>query len=457
MALPGVTTVIKDQFYSLTKALAPTGPLVCAIATRNTPTGSGGVLDLDAYRVYNEQQAINAFGAGSPAHRAFVELVAGGATNIAIVALPAGTTDAQIILEGNVNDARGTNVLNLTDTAFNAAQAAQPDIIVPWGRGGHPYDWNAPGATPNVYEYDATPGNNATAPTPLPFGYSADLLSASGQPMAARIAKLTGGITANSYPCFSVLGVRPYVGSGNNAMENVIASELNAYVQFGNVATGGVAPAAGYTGLYNLASSNTLMGDFGPYLAVVSGEIIPVTYPFDTTLNTFDWGYSNGACMFAAQAAGLAPWIAMTGKVLPNVSKVRYNPTIAQVSVIDSYNICPSDVNFNNQPYWVDAPTFSLPGSDYARLSTIRIIFSAVQAVRQLALQYVGQPASLQVQNAFQTAISSTLRGMITLGALNAADFNVSFFPVTNSAEIDLVLTPAFEIRTVILSISVNF
>lgn len=463
MALPGVTTIIKDQFYTLNKSTPPTGPQVCVIAGRYTASGTGGVLDLDPYRVFNEQQAVNAYGRGSPAHRAYLELVAGGCSNIVIVALPSFATDADLVKEGNVTDVRGSNVLNITDAAFQAAQTSQPDIIVPWGRGGSPLDWTTAGATPNISEFTIIPGStpNLYAPndadtlagdTSLNFGYYADMTSQSGQPMVARVAALTAGITTNSNPCFAVMGVRPYVGQGAYAMENVIASELQNYLQFNNFQS-----VSGLSPLATVASNKTVMGLNGPYVSVVVGESIPVTYPFDTKLGTYDWGYSNSACAYAATCQNLSAWIAPTGKQVGNIVRVRYNPAQSQLASVDSMNFVPLALNFGSVPYWVDAPTFSLADSDYARLTTMRIIFAAVTAVRQIALQFVGQAATLNVQNAFQTAISSALRGMITLGALNAADFNVSFQPAANSAEVDLVLTPAFEIRSVTLSVSVNF
>jgi hypothetical protein len=452
VALPGVTTIIKDQFYSLNKATPPTGPQVCVIAGRNTASGTGGVIDLDPYRIFSEQQAINAFGAGSQAHRAYLELVAGGCSNIVIVALPSFAVDADLVKEGNVTDARGTGVLNITDSAFQAAQTAQPDIIVPWGRGGHPLDWTLTSATPNAYLFDATPGNNTSVPAAPAFGYYADMTSQSGIPMVTRIAQLTAGITSSSSPCFSIMGVRPYVGIGANAMQNVTAAELQNYLAFTNFQSiSGVYPLA------TLAANKSVMGMYGPYVSVVVGESTPVTYPFDQVNGIYDWGYSNSACAYAATCQQLSAWIAPTGKQLSNISAVRYNPAHSQLASVDNMNLVPLALNFSNVPYWVDAPTFSLVGSDYARLTTMRVIFAAVQSVRQISLQFVGQPASLNVQNAFQTAISSALRGMITLGALNAADFNVSFQPAQNSAEVDLVLTPAFEIRSVTLSVSVNF
>ena len=73
MAIPGVKTIIKDRFYSISRSDLPVGPRVVVIAKRTTATGTGNVPDLDAVQVTNEADAITAFGEYSDLHRAFIE------------------------------------------------------------------------------------------------------------------------------------------------------------------------------------------------------------------------------------------------------------------------------------------------------------------------------------------------------------------------------------------------
>jgi hypothetical protein len=65
MALPGVKTVLKDRFYSISRSDLPVGPRVVVIAKRSNAAGTGNVPDLDAVQVTNEADAITAFGNGS--------------------------------------------------------------------------------------------------------------------------------------------------------------------------------------------------------------------------------------------------------------------------------------------------------------------------------------------------------------------------------------------------------
>jgi hypothetical protein len=131
LALPGVSVQIQDRFFALSRTDVPVGPRVCAIAKRSTADATGGVRDLDAYEATSESDVIDAFGENSNLHKAFVELISGGAQRIILVALPSDSvfnhTTATV-----TSSAYGGDVFN---AAFEAAEAAQVDVIVPWGAG----------------------------------------------------------------------------------------------------------------------------------------------------------------------------------------------------------------------------------------------------------------------------------------------------------------------------------
>lgn len=422
MALPGVTTVLQDRFYTISRRDVPSGPNVVAIGYRNTADGTNGVPSLDPFSFQSEQDVINSYGQGSSLHRAYLELVAGGATRISLIALPFGAVDSD--LESTSNYSGLTQ--SLFDAAFDAAEAAQPDIIVPWGRGGHPNEWTTTS--------QSTPDYPAASPAiPPPMGFQADNSSSSATSLAVRVANKCAEITARSNPVFAVMGLTPYVGVGQYATENVVAGQLGPYLAYPNL----------------ISTNDPSFNSCGPYLSVVSTEVRPITYDLSM-------GYSNGACLYAGYVSTLASYNAPTGKNQYNVSSMRWVATRAQQDTISTNQIVPLAVDYNKVPIWVDAPTYAVPTSDYARLTTLRIIFDAVQMVRQVAQPFVGQGATLANRTSLETAISSGLRGMQQLGALLASDFTVSYSPQSNSAEVDLVLTPAFEMRNIIISVSVN-
>lgn len=412
MALPGVTTVLRDRFYALSRSDIPAGPRVLAIAPRTTANGTSdgtnAVADYDPYLARDEQSVVSAFGFGSGAHRAYMELVAGGASRIYIVALPSSTTDSGLA---------ATSAGNPLDSAFDAAETAQPDIIVPWGRGGHPYEWESP----------ATPGNDDVF-----LGFYANNSSSSTTSYAKRVADKCADITNRSHPVFAVMGVKPFINVANTS-GTMTAAQIATHVATGTL----------------LGRDDAAFGTNGPYLTVIGTELIPTGY--DPA-----FGYANGATTLAAHLSQLDSWSAPTGKVLYNVSGLRYNPTRTQQQGMVDNGVMPVALDFNRTPRWVDGATFAKTGSDYIRLSTLRIIFDAVLMVRLKAQAFIGQGATLQQRNALETSITSGLRGMQQVGALLASNSVVTYVPVENKAIVDLVLQPAFELRNIEVSVSVQ-
>jgi hypothetical protein len=55
-----------------------------------------------------------------------------------------------------------------------------------------------------------------------------------------------------------------------------------------------------------------------------------------------------------------------------------------------------------------------------------------------------------------ETAITSGLRGMQIVGALLGSDFTVSYIPNENKAIVDLILTPAFELKEIEVRVAIS-
>jgi hypothetical protein len=413
VALPGVQAVIKDGFYNLQPTNIPTGPRLLIIGKRTTDNGTGDVADLDPYFASREDNVIEAFGEGSDLHRGFVEAGAGGASRIFLVALPSDTEfdyGNGTISSANYDVETGGDV-DLFDAAFEAAEVVRPDVIVPWGRGSDSLEWESP----------ATPSND-----PEHFGFYADNSATKTDSFAYKVAQKCYNITSQSHPVFAVLGVKPYVGTS----ENMIPSEVASHLELPNL----------------IARSE--MTDYGRYLVVVAGELRPVGY------GTF--GYSNGASMLAADIIRRNEWNSPTNQTIFNLTALRYAPAKAkQQSLIDKA-VVPVSVGYNRIPIWVDVMTFSPIGSDYARLTTIRIVFAAIQVARSAAGPFIGQAATLDTRNALETQVTSGLRAMQQQGALYASTPSFTYNAATNEVIIDLVLVPAFELRSVEVRVSVN-
>lgn len=407
MALPGVKTIIKDRFYSISRQDSPVGPRVVVIAKRTTSDGEGNVADLDVVLCTNEADVIEAFGENSHCHRAYFELVSGGAERIYMVPLPSDTTWNHTT--GSVTSTTfGGSVL---DAAFAAAEAAQPDIIVPWGRGGAAEEW-------------------ASTPSSPDFGFYANNSATAANSWVYKIANLVKSINENSHPCFAVLGIKPYT----SANEVMTPSQVSTHLALATLPD---------------RDGDTTLKEIGRHVMVIAAELKPSAYP--TT-----WGYSNAACATAAALSRMASYTSTINKNVYNVAALRYNPTKTVLTALSNKGVNAVTLNFNRAPIFSDGITFAGSASDYTRLTTLRIINEATLVVRQSCQKFIGQPSTIQVRNSMETAITSSLRGMQQLGAILDSDFNIKYIAAESKALIDLVLTPAFELRNIEVQIAVD-
>jgi hypothetical protein len=414
MAIPGVTTIIRDRFYSVSRSNTPAGPRIVVIAKRDTADDTENVSDLDVVLATTEKDVITAFGEGSDLHKAFLELISAGAERIYMVPLPSTTafnhTDGYITATGYTLDA-------MFDAAYAAAETVLPDIIVPWGRGGNSDDWEDP----------ATPGDTE-------YGFHANNSSTYGNSWVYKAAVRTKNIAENIHPCISILGVKPYDAGTKEIMTP--------------------AAVASHLALSTLVSRDVAnLKEYGPYVCVIATEIKPVSYGTSTGA---DYGYANGACAMAASLSKLAAYSSVTAKPIYNVETMRYAPTRTQQEALANKGVNSVVLNFNKIAVFGDGLTFAATGSDYSRLSTKRVVDETANVVRQSCQKFVGEPSTIQMRTSMETAISSALRGMQLLGALLASDFNVTYVPDLNKAIVDLIITPAFELKSIEVQIAVN-
>ncbi len=412
MATPGVNTIIRDRFYSVSRTDAPTGPRVVTIARRSTADATGGIADVDVYRATNEADVITAFGDGSDIHRSYKELVSAGVERIYLVPLPSDTVFNHTT--GSVTSSSFGS--GLFDAAFDAAETAVPDVIVPWGRGGHPDDWEDP----------ATPSNDAE------YGFHADNSTTVSQNWAYQVGVKVKDISENTNPCLAIMGVKPFISTA----EKMTPSQVTSHLALSSLPS----------------NSDATMSSVGPYVVVVAGEIKPVNY----TSNGVDFGYTNAAAAMAATVTRTSSYISVVNKPLFNVDSLRYSASRTTQSALADKGVNPAVVNFNRIPVFADAVTFAPATSDYTRLTTKRIVDDATNIVRRVCQKFIGQPSNIQIRNSMETAISSGLRGMQLLGALLSSDFAVTYLPAQNKAIVDLVITPAFELKNIEVQVAVD-
>ena len=416
MSIPGVTTSIRDRFYTIARTAAIPGPRVAAIAKRSTADNTENAPDLSAFRASNEADVIAAFGEGSDLHKAFLELVLAGGERVFLVPLPSDTVFDYT--SGTISSSSfGGTASELFSASFEAAESVKPTAILAWGRGGHPNDWEDP----------ATPDNDTG------YGFYADNSTAAASSFAYKVGEQVRRISEETFPCVGVIGVKPYYGTS----EKMTPTQISSHLSLPNIAN---------------RDSSDLFKEVGPYVVVVATEIKPVNF----NSGTEDFGYSNGGAHLAASLTRMSAITSLVNQPLYNVSSLRYAPTRTQKTNLSNSGVNSVAINFNSAAVYSDSLTFAQTTSDYIRLTTKRIVDEATRLVRQQCEKYVGQPSNLQTRNAMETSISSALRGMQLLGALTASDFAVTYIAAANLAIIDLVLTPAFELKNIEVQVSIT-
>jgi hypothetical protein len=148
--------------------------------------------------------------------------------------------------------------------------------------------------------------------------------------------------------------------------------------------------------------------------------------------------------------------VSPVNKVVFNVAKLRYNASRTVLNDLSTKSVNSIILNFNRAPIFSDGLTYANQTSDFTRLSTLKIVNEVTLLVRQVCQKFVGEASTIQTRNSMETAITSALRGMMQLGALLDGDFTVTYVPAENKALVDLVVTPAFELKSIEVQVSIS-
>jgi len=466
MALPGVRAQLMDLYSALRYRSDIATPRVLCIG-RMLVSGAANLHDPARYTT--EASVVSAFGTGSELHKAFVELLQSGATDIWLEAIsPSADRFEQLEL------------------AYESAEGALPEIIVPYGKGTDTSGVDAgvqptDGAYANVsssenvtnevqtfltdtitvnlpYEVTVSSVTGHTRATPVEFEenthYTYDSTSGvitrvdvedgieEGESVqvdysyeanyANQLATWCERFTDLGIPCIGVIGCQPLEKSEGDDADYINESqkqdELDDLLD--------ELPVRG---------SETVdadLGERGKYISVVLGECKMVS-------QNSSWGFNNCACPYAGKMATLPVQSAPTNKPLYNVNALRYTFSRSYAETFTDAGVTCVSIDSNDSPSIVDATTYAAEGSDYWRLSTIRITMEAIKQVTLASMKFIGEGASNERRNALETAIRGVLHNMKRAGALNDADFHITFYASEHTATVDLILTPAWEIRII--------
>lgn len=201
------------------------------------------------------------------------------------------------------------------------------------------------------------------------------------------------------------------------------------------------------------AAGGNVLTDRGQNPIDIGRFISVYTYP-QTFLNPADktgFGYvSNGAAYYAGMVSSLIPQSAPTNKVAQGAESLVKLPKSKLDSMAKYHYV---GLKQKNRVFRIsDAPTAAQPGSDFVRLSTVRVLDRIIDIVREVAEPYIGEPNNAQARLSLET----NLRQRLLLEQKNnlMSRFEVSVVAtakqrIEGDCDVELVIVPPFEMKKI--------
>jgi len=263
--------------------------------------------------------------------------------------------------------------------------------------------------------------------------------------LASWVGKLP---TYTTNPITQVRYIAGPSANGNGMLGNKFLAGQDDW-RAGVTGGGFIATDDGFLDGAELTDAEDNVVDIGKYISVCGAIAIH-------TNNYQSSGYISGIeASYGGFIASLAPQSAPTNKAVKNLRLIR-DLKARKLDDMAGVRI----VSLTNKPKGVvvtDAPTAARPTSNYTRLSTVRIVKSIVNTVRDEADPFLGEPNSPAQQQALKTILETALQSRVSDGSLRRFDLKVSSTPqqrVLGQLVIDLLLVPSFEVRFIPLTIT---
>lgn len=185
----------------------------------------------------------------------------------------------------------------------------------------------------------------------------------------------------------------------------------------------------------------------------------------------------NAMGVFAGLMTKLIPQSGATNKQIPGVQGLAWTYTRPQLEMLNG-GVGKNDLTgfagggapvvMRNLFEWgnvvVNDNTLAHRGSDYDKLTTKRIMNLALQITKAIAFPYIGESNESATLMALKTQIRTGLQKMVESGALRAGEgqgfsfalLNTNNDPILGNLRIQLALTPALQIRRIIVTATVS-
>ena len=210
-----------------------------------------------------------------------------------------------------------------------------------------------------------------------------------------------------------------------------------------------IATDTGFLGDTQIKDNNDHLVDIGKYISVI-GTYPILSNPSQTTSYT-----ATGAPTYGGFYSALPPQSAPTNKIVKNVRlPFRVGKTKLDNLAGQRY------VTFHAKTRGIvisDSPTGARPDSDYQRLSTMRQVKAAIDAIRSVGEPFLGEGMSGAVLAALETAVDSQMKSLVKQGIIKRYSFSLTSTAqqrVLGQATLELKLVPAFELRQVTIVVA---
>jgi hypothetical protein len=192
--------------------------------------------------------------------------------------------------------------------------------------------------------------------------------------------------------------------------------------------------------------------DIGWYTSCVVG---PEPVMISDTLGTY---YGSPAIAYAALNAAIKPSSAPTNKALPGVKGMKFKFSNKQMNELVGNRMVVFKLKnegtstASSIPYVVDGCTAGAASSDYARLSTVKIVTDVVDQVREVSDPFIGEPNTVEQRNALSALISKRLSYLLEQGEIQYYEFEINATiqqVVLGECSIALTLVCPMELRKI--------
>lgn len=184
-----------------------------------------------------------------------------------------------------------------------------------------------------------------------------------------------------------------------------------------------------------------------------------VNRPYVGTMEALYGGLIQGLSPVGTISSSSVSQFTTTNKPVAGVFGHRYVLSNKQLDTLTASRY----ITLRNRPgrglVITDGVTTASPGSDYRRLSTVRIVKNAMKVVRDVCEPFLGQPNTAEQRDAIDTAVTKGLQAMVEAGALRDFTFQVQSTvaeQVNQIVRVEMVLVPTFEMKRIAVTVKLR-